>query len=191
MPRWPEDSRARLVDSAVTLFAEHGYHSTTVDHIAARAGVTARTFFRHFADKEEVLFADDDMLLPVLLASIADPTGPISAAELMQRALTQLADVIQPQRSALTSRQRIIETDVALTGRELAKQARWQQGVVTALIERGFTADDAEVLSAIGFAIFVRALHSWLGDDDGPSLADRVRDALPRARTVLDVVSSR
>ncbi len=75
MPRWPEDSRRRLVDAAIGLFAEHGFAATTVDEIAARAGVTARTFFRHFTDKEEVLFADDDALLPTLLAAIAEPEG--------------------------------------------------------------------------------------------------------------------
>lgn len=191
VPRWPEDSRSRLVDAAMSLFGEHGYSGTTVDEIAARAGVTARTFFRHFADKEEVLFADDDTVLPVLLASIAAAPGPIAADALMLHALTTLAEVMQPQRPALVARQRIIDTDVSLTGRELAKQARWQRGVTATLIERGFEPDEAEILSAIGFAIFVRALHAWLADDDGPTLTDRIRDALPRARTVLDAVSTR
>jgi AcrR family transcriptional regulator len=193
VPRWPEDSRSRLVDAAMSLFGEHGYSGTTVDEIAARAGVTARTFFRHFADKEEVLFADDDTLLPGLLQSITAAPGPIAADALMLHALTTLAAVMQPQRPALVARQRIIDTDVSLTGRELAKQARWQQGVTATLIERGFDPDEAEILSAIGFAIFSRALHAWLADDDanGPDLATRVRDALPRARTVLDAVSAR
>lgn len=191
VPRWPEDSRSRLVDAAMSLFGEHGYSGTTVDDIAARAGVTARTFFRHFADKEEVLFADDDTLLPVLLASISATPGPIAADALMLHTLTTLADVMQPQRSELVARQRIIDTDVSLTGRELAKQARWQHGVSATLIERGFDPDDAEILAAVGFAIFVRALHAWLADDTGPDLADRIRDALPRARAVLDAISTR
>lgn len=191
MPRWPTDSRARLVDAALGLFGEHGYAATTIDEIAARAGVTARTFFRHFGDKEEVLFSDDDSLMPHLIATILEPTGPVSAEQLMTRALTSLAAVMQPRREALRTRQRIVDTEVSLTGRELAKQARWQQAVTEALIERGFPAEHADVLSAIGFALFVRSLHTWLADDDGPDLAQRVQDALPRVRTVLDVISSR
>lgn len=191
MPRWPEDSRTRLVDAAMSLFGEHGYAATTVDEIAARAGVTARTFFRHFGDKEEVLFSDDDSLMPHLIATIAEPTGPVAAEALMSRALSSLAEVMQPDREALRARQRIIDTEVSLAGRELAKQALWQRAVTTTLIERGFADEHAEVLSAIGFALFVRELHAWLVDDDGPDLAHRVRDALPRVRTVLDVVSSR
>jgi AcrR family transcriptional regulator len=191
VPRWPEDSRERLVDSAMSLFGEHGYSSTTVEQIALRAGVTSRTFFRHFADKEEVIFADDDTLLPVLLVAIGEPAGPIAADVLMLHALTRLAEVMQPKRDTLRARQRIIDTEVSLTGRELTKQARWQQGVRATLIERGFVPEDAEILSAIGFAIFVRALHAWLADDGGPTLVERVRDALPRARTVLAAVSER
>jgi AcrR family transcriptional regulator len=191
MPRWPTDSRERLVDAALSLFGEHGYAATTVDEIAARAGVTARTFFRHFRDKEEVLFSDDDSLMPHLIATIAEPTGPVAAEALMSRALSSLAEVMQPGRHELRARQRIIDTEVSLAGRELAKQARWQQAVTATLIERGFADEHAEVLSAIGFALFVRELHAWLADDDGPDLVTRVQDALPRVRTVLDVVSSR
>ncbi len=191
MPRWPEDSRTRLVDAAMSLFGEHGYAATTVDEIAARAGVTARTFFRHFRDKEEVLFSDDDSLMPHLIATIAEPTGPVAAEALMSRALSSLAEVMQPEREALRARQRIIDTEVSLAGRELAKQALWQRAVTTTLIERGFADEHAEVLSAIGFALFVRELHAWLADDDGPDLVTRVQDALPRVRSVLDVVSAR
>jgi AcrR family transcriptional regulator len=191
MPRWPTDSRERLVDAALSLFGEHGYAATTVDEIAARAGVTARTFFRHFRDKEEVLFSDDDSLMPHLIATIAEPTGPVAAEALMSRALTSLAALMQPGRAALRARQRIVDTEVSLTGRELAKQARWQQAVTATLVERGFAAEHAEVLSAIGFAVFVRELHAWLAEEGGPDLVERVQDALPRVRTVLDVVSAR
>mgnify|MGYP002784577599 CR=1 FL=1 len=139
MPRWPEDSRTRLVDAAMSLFGEHGYGATTVDEIAARAGVTARTFFRHFPDKEEALFAEDDEMLPLMLATIGEGTEPVTAEALMQRV---------------------------------------------------FGAGHAGVLSAIGFALFSRTLHAWLAEPGGATLSDRLRDALPRVRTVLDEVSA-
>ncbi|WP_136709927.1 TetR/AcrR family transcriptional regulator [Agromyces sp. H66] len=188
MPRWPADSRARLADAALELFSEHGYSGVTIDDIAERAGVTARTFFRQFRDKEEVLFADDDLLLPALLETIAEPTGPTAAEQLMERALVGLAGRMQPARDSLRQRQAIIDSEVALTGRELAKQARWQQAISAALVERGFDPGDAGLLAAIGFALFRRELHEWLADpsDDPLPLADRIRDALPSVRTVLD-----
>ena len=188
MPRWPADSRARLASAALELFTERGYSAVTVDDIAERAGVTARTFFRQFRDKEEVLFSDDDLLLPTLLLAIAEPTGPVDAGTLMERALGALAERMEPARDSLRRRQEIIDSDVALTGRELAKQARWQQEISVGLVERGFDPGDAGLLAAIGFALFRRVLHAWLADPspDGASLSDRIRTALPAVRTVLD-----
>jgi len=191
MPRWPADSRARLADAALGLFSERGYSTVTVDDIAERAGVTARTFFRQFRDKEEVLFADDDLLLPTLLETIAEPTGTVAAEPLMERALGALAEQMQPAREQLRQRQAIIDSDVALTGRELAKQAAWQQAISATLVERGFDAADAGLLAAIGFALFRRELHAWLADPtlDAVPLPDRIRVALPSVRTVLDASS--
>lgn len=188
MPRWPEDSHERLVEASLALFGVHGFAAVTVDDIAARAGVSARTFFRHFPDKEEVFFADVDDVLPVLLAAIDDgPPGQTAESD-MARALTALADRFQPQKEQLALRQRIIDNQVSLSGRELAKQARWQQAVMDVLVARGYPLDDADLLSAIGFAIFRRALHAWLAEPSGPDLTTRIRTALPRVRTVLETV---
>ena len=190
MPRWPEDSRDRLITAAVDLFAEHGYAATTVDQIARRAGVTSRTFFRHFPDKEEVLFADDDVVLPVLCDLITASTEPVRADVLMADVLGKLGDVLEPDRDDLRRRQSIIDEDVALAGRELAKQGRWQAAIAEAIATRGFGADEADLLAALGFALFRRTMHGWLVDDAPDSLRDRLAVALPRVRTVLDVVST-
>jgi len=53
MGRWEPDSRGRLQEAALALYSERGFDQTTAAEIAARAGVTERTFFRHFADKRE------------------------------------------------------------------------------------------------------------------------------------------
>jgi AcrR family transcriptional regulator len=187
MPRWPEDSRDRLVAAAVSLFADHGFVATTVDQIAERAGVTPRTFFRHFRDKEEVLFAEDDRLLPLLLSAIAAPPTPLRAEDLMRHALGALADAMEPERDRLRVRHGIIRTDVALTGRELAKQAAWQPQIAAAIAERGFRPADAELLAAIGFALYRTTFVAWLEDDDSEPLRERVDRALPSARTVMNL----
>ncbi len=57
MGRWQPDARGRLTEAAFELYGERGFEQTTVAEIAERAGLTERTFFRHFADKREVLFA--------------------------------------------------------------------------------------------------------------------------------------
>src|SRR5476651_1917711 len=57
MGRWEPNARGRLEQAAMELFQELGYARTTVEGIAARAGLTERTFFRYFTDKREVLFS--------------------------------------------------------------------------------------------------------------------------------------
>jgi AcrR family transcriptional regulator len=191
MPRWPEDSRRRLIDAAVTLFAERGYAETTIDDLARRAGVTPRTFFRHFSDKEEVLFGDDDDLLPILIHAVTDDSGPVQAEPHMRRALSALATMLEPRREELRKRQHIIDSQISLSGRELAKQALWQQHVTTALIARGFPVEQSDVIASIGFALFRRSLHSWLAETEGASLDQRIGDALTRVPSVLETISSR
>src|SRR5437660_5870424 len=62
MTRWEPNARGRLEQAALELYAERGFDETTVAEIAERAGLTERTFFRHFPDKREVLFSGGALL---------------------------------------------------------------------------------------------------------------------------------
>src|SRR5260370_4056797 len=82
MSRWGPDDRGRLGQAALELYGERGFDQTTAAEIANRAGLTERTFFRHFADKREVLFAGSTQLQKLLVdATASAPTsaGPIDA----------------------------------------------------------------------------------------------------------------
>src|SRR6516165_4387160 len=82
MGRWEPNARGRLAQAAMTLYAEQGFDQTTAAEIAARAGLTERTFFRHFADKREVLFGGADLLEERILAGVNGApaaTGPLEA----------------------------------------------------------------------------------------------------------------
>ena len=85
MARWEPNARERLERAALALFIEHGYDATTVAEIADRAGLTKSTFFRHFADKREVLFGGQDML-----ARWAAPENSQPFAEIARAALREL-----------------------------------------------------------------------------------------------------
>src|SRR4029077_18746324 len=78
MARWEPDARGRLVKAAMDLFQERGYGRTTVEGIAARAGLTERTFFRYFTDKSEVLFSGSKDLEKTLVDIVAK--APTEAA---------------------------------------------------------------------------------------------------------------
>src|SRR5258705_420460 len=72
MSRWQPNARGRLEQAALELYAERGFESTTVAEIAERAGLTERTFFRHFADKREVLFAGSSELQGQMVQAVSD-----------------------------------------------------------------------------------------------------------------------
>ena len=80
MSRWQPNARGRLEQAALELYAERGFDQTTVAEIAERAGLTERTFFRHFADKREVLFWGQDALIELVTTGIADAPGSASPA---------------------------------------------------------------------------------------------------------------
>src|SRR3984885_15981365 len=80
MSRWKPDAQGRLMGAAIELFDEQGYEATTVAEIAERAGVTKRTFFRHFPDKRELLVAGQETLSRLLAEGIAE--APVGASPL-------------------------------------------------------------------------------------------------------------
>ncbi|MFB6791847.1 helix-turn-helix domain-containing protein, partial [Streptomyces olivaceus] len=71
MGRWEPNARGRLEQAALELYVERGYEQTTVAGITARAGLTERTFFRHFADKREVLFGGSGTLAELCVNAVA------------------------------------------------------------------------------------------------------------------------
>src|SRR4051812_29384261 len=98
MARWQPGTRERLWTVSLRLFGEQGFERTTVAEIAAAAEVTERTFFRHFADKREVLFAGQDDFLATFLAPIqAAPVGT-APMDLVTRALEHTATLFPDER---------------------------------------------------------------------------------------------
>ena len=80
MPRDGEKVRRLLQRAALELYGERGYEETTAAEIAAKAGVTERTFFRHFADKREVLFDGETALADVLSRAVLEAPPEIRVA---------------------------------------------------------------------------------------------------------------
>src|ERR1700734_1759536 len=102
--RWAPNARERLENAALDLFVENGYEATTVAQIADRAGMNRATFFRHFADKREVLFGGEDVLAGLFADAIrAVPLGA-TLTECLQAALAAVAVVMTPQRRAAAAR---------------------------------------------------------------------------------------
>src|SRR5438132_10980565 len=100
MGRWEPNARERLQRSALELFLQQGYESTTVAEIAERAGLTKSTFFRHFADKQEVLFWGQDALIRLFVDAITSAPGSATPIDAVVAALDAAATVFRPERRA-------------------------------------------------------------------------------------------
>src|ERR1700722_18330449 len=133
MVRWEPDSRGRLGQAAMELYGERGFDLTTVADIAERAGLTERTFFRHFADKREVLFSGAQALLELLVATVLDAPVAATPIEAVTLALEAAGDLFNGRRGFSVQRQRIIDGSAELQERELIKLASLASAIADAL----------------------------------------------------------
>ena len=136
MGRWEPDAAGRLREAALELFVEQGYDATTVADIAERAGLTARTFFRHFADKREVLFAGSDQLEAEMVAAMdAAPRRRADAGRLGRS--RRRRDRARSASRFARRRQAVIAANPELQERELMKLASLAAALATACAPRG------------------------------------------------------
>lgn len=182
MARWQPDSRRRLQEAAVELYAERGFDATTVAAVAERAGLTERTFFRYFADKREVLFANEDALREQLSAAVSGVAAGASASEAAAVGLESVAIALQPRRGELRRRMPIIAAHPELQERELIKLASWRAALDAALRARGVDGPEVQLVAEVSIAVLNVAAQRWLAedevDDDLPALVRATSAAL-------------
>jgi AcrR family transcriptional regulator len=95
-------TRQAILDAARELIDEHGYNHTTVDQIAERADVAPRTFFRHFASKEALLFAHFEEQRRQMIEMIdAQPTD-LHPLQAVLGALADFCDVLEADHERYT-----------------------------------------------------------------------------------------
>ena len=184
MSRWQPDARGRLEQAALTLYGERGFDRTTVAEIAARAGLTERTFFRYFADKREVLFAGAGDLQAFLVAAVADAppdSGPLDA---VATALAESAAIFEQRRVYAAQRQAVIAAHPDLRERELIKLASLATAMAEALRERGVQEPTASLTAEAGIAVFKIAFERWVAAPDEGDLAQRISESLQELRTL-------
>ncbi len=156
-----EDLRSRLQQAALTLFRARGYDRTTAAEIAAQAGVTERTFFRHFPDKREVLFEGEAVLRTALTASIAAAPAGLGPLDTLFSAFRSVLPLLEANRPFSKPRQEIIAATPALAERELAKHAALTAALARALELRGVDHLPAVLAAHAGMAAFTQATIAW------------------------------
>jgi AcrR family transcriptional regulator len=179
MGRWEPNARERLERAALALFAEHGYDATTVAEIADRAGLTKSTFFRHFADKREVLFGGQDTLVELFTGAIMSAPPSATTAGCLAAALESSAAAFTAERHDLADQRRaVITANPELRERELLKRARLSAAMADALRARGADETTARLAAEVGVLAFSTAYARWAAPDNGEPFADIAQAAL-------------
>ncbi|MFD5748251.1 TetR/AcrR family transcriptional regulator [Streptomyces sp. NPDC127033] len=184
MGRWEPGAGDRLREAALTLYLEHGFEQTMVADIAERAGVTARTFFRHFADKREVLFDRSSELEEKALAALEAAPATASTLEAVAAALFAAADVIGSDRELARKRHAVIMANADLRERELIKLAGMSATLADGLRRRGIGDTEADLATEAGSAVYRVAFQRWVDATDGLDLHEAIRQSFAQLRTL-------
>jgi AcrR family transcriptional regulator len=185
MGRWEPDARGRLAKAAMELYADQGFEQTTVAEIAARAGLTERTFFRHFADKREVLFYGMERLRDLLARAVADAPASATAMDLVGAAFESAAAMLQENPERVRLRDAIVSANAELRERELIKLAALASAVASALRDRGVPEPGASLAAETGVAVFKVAFARWISAPGQPDLTRIFRESMAELRGVL------
>jgi AcrR family transcriptional regulator len=184
MVRWEPDSRGRLEQAALALYGERGFEHTTVAEIAERAGLTERTFFRHFADKREVLFGGAGRLQELMVSAVADAPATALPIDAVMGAVVAAGDLLQQRRDFARQRQAVIVANAELRERELIKMATLASALADALRGRGVTDPAASLTAEAGVAVFRVAFQRWVEATGPADLPTFMRASLDELKAV-------
>lgn len=185
MGRWEPNARGRLAKAAMALYAQQGFEKTTAAEIAARAGLTERTFFRHFADKREVLFYGMEMARELLARAIADAPASMAPMDAVGAALEALGGTLQENPEHVRLRDGIVSANPELRERELIKLAALAEAMAGALRDRGVPEPTASLAAETGIAVFKVAFGRWISEPGQPDLPGILRESIGELRGVL------
>jgi len=184
MSRWEPDARGRLERAALELYTERGFDQTTVAEIAKRAGLTERTFFRHYTDKREVLFFGQGMLRDVLVDTVTAAPDEVAPIDAIGTALEAAAELMIERRDIARQRAAVIAANPPLQERELSKMASLATALTEALRGRGVPEPAASLTAQAGMAVFHVGFLRWIDDDNAKPLPQLMRESLDELKAV-------
>ena len=186
-------NRQALIDAALELFAERGFDDTSTDEIAAAAGVSPRTFFRHFPTKESVLFSGEYDFMRLFAGALMAQDPDIPEFDAICRTLVALAPRVEPLKERVRLYEMAIASSMLLRGREQATLEDNIKVMAAAIAERrGRRQPDesCEILSALSHVALRRALEAWLTYSPRQSFAKIIVVEFQRLANVIDEARS-
>jgi AcrR family transcriptional regulator len=183
--RWEPGSRERLQQAALDLFSEHGFEHTTVGEIAARVGVNKRTFFRHFADKREVLFAGAEDLQSSLVEAIVNAPSELAPLDAIASVVAGIDWEQTAPLTAMRQRQAAIGASTELMERELMKFDALTTAFAQGLRRRGTGNATADLAAHAGMTVFRTSYERFIDPGNNVDMAQIVNDVLDELRAAI------
>ncbi len=191
MARWEPNARVRLVRAALELCTDQGYDATTVAEIAERAGLTKTTFFRHFPDKREVLFAGQDEHSRILAEAIAGAPAEATPIEAVAVAVGALAASFTDERREFGRMLiALIAANDELKERAVYKHARLAEATAAALEARAVPPATAGLAAELGVRAFHDAFARWIEPGAKRSLVALTKADLERLRAAAALLDT-
>ncbi|MDP3894974.1 TetR/AcrR family transcriptional regulator [Nocardioides sp.] len=171
-----EATRTRLQTAAVELFAEHGYDATTVAQVAARAGVTEMTAFRHFPSKADLVL--DDPYDPVMVDALRRQDTGLPPLVRVARAVREAwREVPEPAAAHVRARMRVAAASPTLRGSLWRNTARTERMLAEQLVADGTPRPIARVAASAALAALMTSLLDWASSEVG-ELGEAIESAL-------------
>lgn len=179
--RMRQTVRDELSTIALQLFLDRGFDTTTVDEIAAAAGVSRSTFFRHFAKKEDVILARLEARAEALRAAALLRPADEPLMIVARAALVPLIEAFSQDRERSIALGQLVASTPSLRAQELHKYLYWRTALADVLGQRlgdGPAVEmRASVIASVAVNAFDIAVRLWRTSDTDKSLTATVDDA--------------
>jgi AcrR family transcriptional regulator len=176
----------RIAEVGVELFLAQGYEATTLDEIAAAAGISRRTFFYYFKSKDDILLAHIDGYADALKASVLEHSSGEAPLEVVREALLKLSTRFQLPRTIAIAR--LIGQSEALRASRQRGYLRREHAVYEALCELWPAKERRDRLRLVAMASIGAlriAVDAWLEQDGKRPLAKYLRDAFDNLKAEI------
>ncbi|WP_033339780.1 TetR/AcrR family transcriptional regulator [Catenuloplanes japonicus] len=186
MGRWEPNAPDRLTRAALELFLANGYENSTAAGIAERAGLGKSTFFRHFADKREVLFTGEELLHELATAAIDGAPAEASPLDVLDTVFDAFGQVFdEGRRPWARERHAVIQSATELMERELLKNAALTGALAEALRKRGVPDPAAGTAAELGNLAFRTGFLRWIAPGERRDFSTLAHEDLRAIRAAL------
>lgn len=167
--RRPTTTKSKITDAAIELFTEAGFDETSVDDVAAAAGIARRTLFRYYPSKNAIAWGDFDEHLHDMRRLLAEVPADMPVSEALRSALLAFNRVPPAYREHHRKRMRLLLGVPALQAHSMLMYTGWREVVAEFVAARTGTEPGAHLPQTVAWMLLATALaayQQWLDDPD-------------------------